>query len=546
MAGSFFGLNTAISGIFSAQKHLSVINNNISNVNTPGYSRQQAVQVAATPYKLNGIGLIGTGSDISSIRRIRDEYLDYKYWSENQAYGEWEAKMELLAELEVTFNEPSKSGFTTIMNEFYNALQELVKDPSADPQRSLVQQTGVTFAKYFNSLASQFEKVQADINQRVRITVEEINSLASQIQQMNKQIYTSELNGAVANDLRDRRALLVDNLSKLVDIDVNEVTVGKLPNGNDEKHFFVTINGKALVSHFNVSELEVTQRDESMRLNEEDISDLYEVKWKDGNKFIAEGGEIKALLDVRDGNDGALGVDGKKTSPSFKGVPFYIRQMNQFVRTFAMAFNEGYIDANGNGVIEAGEDNIGHADGYGLDPSGSGNQPTGIRFFTMIGDDGKPMSSEDFINGQTTSAGIMDRYKNITAKNFSVSFDILDDHNNIAAADAQEQTGNMNVISELINMRHDRRMFAEGAPEDYMKSLVATLGIDSQQYIRYAENQENLIKQIENRRAADSGVSLDEEMANMVRYQHAYNASARMIVTMSEIYDTLINRLGVG
>jgi len=545
MPGAFFGLNTAISGIFSAQKHLSVINHNISNVNTPGYSRQQAVQVASIPYKLNGVGLLGTGSDIVSIKRIRDEFLDYKYWSENQAFGEYFTKMELLAELEVTFNEPSNSGFTTIMNEFYNALQELAKDPSAAPQRALVQQRGVTLAKYFNSLASQFEKVQADINQRVRIIVEEINSLATQIQQLNKQIYYAEMDGTVANDLRDSRTLLIDSLSKLVDIDVNEVVVGKLPNGYDEKHLFITINGKALVSHFNVSELTVVQRDESMRLNEEDIPDLYEVVWKDVNKFVAEGGVIKALLDVRDGNDGILGVDGKTVSPSFKGIPFYIRQLNEFVRTFAMAFNEGYIDANGDGIIDAAEDLVGHVDGYGLDPSESGNYPTGIRFFTMIGNDGKPMSSEDFINGATTSADIMERYKSITAKNFSVSFDVLDDHSNIAASDEEGQAGNMNIISALINMRHDKRMFAEGAPEDFMKSLVATLGIDSQQYIRYAENQNNLMKQIENRRTADSGVSLDEEMANMVRYQHAYNASARMIVTMSEIYDTLINKLGV-
>ena len=155
------------------------------------------------------------------------------------------------------------------------------------------------------------------------------------------------------------------------------------------------------------------------------------------------------------------------------------------------------------------------------------------------------MSSEDFINGETTSVGIMERYKSITAKNFSVSFDVLDDHSNIAASDTQGQTGNMSIVSELINMRHDGECLPKGHTEDFMKSLVATLGIDSQQYIRYAENQENLIEQIENRRTADSGVSLDEEMANMVRYQHAYNASARMIVTMAEIYDTLINKLGV-
>ena len=88
-------------------------------------------------------------------------------------------------------------------------------------------------------------------------------------------------------------------------------------------------------------------------------------------------------------------------------------------------------------------------------------------------------------------------------------------------------------------------MFMEGAPEDFMKSLVATLGIDSQQSVRISDNQQVIVKQIENRRLSDSGVSIDEEMANLIKFQHAYNASAKMITTMAEVYDTLINRLGL-
>ena len=553
MSGSFFGFNTAVTGLFTAQKHLDIINNNINNINTPGYSRQNATQIAAKPYLLPGIqGMIGTGSDITSINRVRDEYLDYKYWSENIAYGECSAKMELLADLEVAFNEPSGSGFTTIMNEFFNALQELGKDPSGAPVRTLVQQKGITLAKYFNSLEVHFEKLQADINQRVRIKVEEVNSLAMQIQQLNRQIYTAELNGSIANDLRDRRTLLVDGLSKIVNIEANEIITGKLSNGNPEKHFIITISGKALVNHFNISKLKLTRRDGDMRLNEEDIPDLYEISWEDGNEFIAKGGELKAYLDVRDGNDGMQGVDEKTKSPAFKGIPFYMRQINTFVRTFAMAFNEGYIDRNGDGVISPDEDGVGHADGYTLDSDGDGpiEPQKGIRFFTIlgdgiIGDGGKPIDSMSFISGADDIAGIADRYKKITAKNFAISKDVLENYGNIAASDAEGEMGNMKVLGELIKMRHNTGMFAEGAPEDFMKSLVATLGIDSQQAVRHSENRENIIKQIENRRLADSGVSLDEEMADMIRYQHSYNAAARMILTMTEIYDTLINRLGL-
>ena len=107
--------------------------------------------------------------------------------------------------------------------------------------------------------------------------MEEINSFAMRIQQLNRQIYTAELDGSIANDLRDRRTLLVDGLSKIINIEVNEVITGKLPNGSPEKHFMISISGKALVNHFNISKLKLTRRDEYMRLNEEDIPDLYEI-----------------------------------------------------------------------------------------------------------------------------------------------------------------------------------------------------------------------------------------------------------------------------
>lgn len=460
--------------------------------------------------------------------------------------------MELLADMEVTFNEPSKSGFTTMMNEFFNAFQELGKDASSAPVRALVQQKGITLAKYFNSMAVHFEKLQADVNQRVRIKVEEINSIAMQIQQLNRQIYTAELDGSIANDLRDGRTLLVDRLSKIVNIEANEVVTGKLPNGNPEKHFIISISGKALVNHFNVSKLKLTRRDEDMTLNEEDIPDLYEISWEDGNEFMAKGGELRGYLDVRDGNDGMLGVDGETKSPTFKGIPFYMRQLNTFVRTFAMAFNEGYIDRNGDGEISIEEDEIGHADGYTLDLDGDGaiESKKGIRFFTILGDgiieDGrKSIDSETFIGGASDINEIVEIYKKVTARNFAVSKDILEDQNNIATSDVKGEVENTNILRKLTEMRHDTGMFAEGTPEDFMKSLVATLGIDSQQSVRYSENRENIIKQITNRRFADSGVSLEEEMADMIRYQHNYIAAARMILTMTEIYDTLINKIGV-
>jgi flagellar hook-associated protein 1 len=541
MNDGFFGLNVAVRGLYTAQRGLDVVNHNLNNVNTPGYSRQQAVQVASTPMCLfDGTGMVGTGSDVIAVKRIRDGYLDSKFWSENNPYGEWNTKKTLLSDIETTFNEPSDSGFSTTMDDFYSSMQELAKDPSSDADRAIVREKGVTLAKYFNSIDTHFEKLQADANNEVNTKVEEINSIGTQIQQLNRQIYTAELDGNSANDLRDSRTLLTDKLSKLVNIDASEVVVGKLAGGRDDLHYVITISGKAFIDHYNLSELQAKQR--TAKVNPEDVDNLYDVQWKDGNSLEVKGGELKGYLDVRDGNGGVNG------GPIYNGIPHYIKKLNEFVQTFAMSFNEGFSnvkrDTNGNLISSAIIDGTGHADGYGSS-SLQGDPPSGIRFFTINGIGQNPETTKVFLNGATGVAAIADQYKNMTAKNFCVSNDIMYDAKLVSTSDSAGDKGNINVLNKLLNERHDPHMFAEGAPEDFMKSMITTLGIDSEQAGTISSNQEAVVKQIDNRRLSDSGVSIDEEMTNLVKFQHAYNASAKMIATMTEIFDTLINKIGV-
>ncbi len=551
MGQSFLGLNIAVKGLFTAQRRLDTVNHNINNVNTEGYSRQNAIQRASTPMSLyDGTGMVGTGATIDGVQRIRNEYLDFKYWSQNVDYGEWGVKQEQLANLEVTFNEPSDSGFTTIMNDFYNSLQKLTADPSNSAVRALVKQNGITLSKYFNNLASKFEEMQKDINYTVQTKVEEVNSYATQIQQLNRQIYIYELDGGSANDLRDKRTLLVDKLSKLVNVQANEVVTGKLPDGRDDKHFVVTLSGKALVDHVNVSLLKVEQRKPSEKVNDEDIENLYKVKWADGNSLNIKGGELKGYLDVRDGNEGEAGSNGI-ASPNYKGIPYYQKKLNEFVKTFARAFNEGYIDANNDRQYNAGEfSETGHAAGYGYNTT-----KNGIRFFTMTGANNQAMTNDEFLGGAAIPVDpsdpaygsylkdIYDTYEKVTAKNFTINADIIDDFNLIATSDIMGEAGNTNVLNSIIELRQNDDMFSEGAPEDFIKSVITTLGVDSQQADNYQANQKVIINQIEGNRISVSGVSLNEEMTNMVKFQQAYNASAKMIQTMGEVYDTLINRL---
>lgn len=550
MRSSFFGLNIAVTGLYAAQRNLDTVNHNLSNVNTPGYSRQENIQRAlrAMP-TYNGSGMVGTGTEVISTKRIRDEYLDYKYWSENIALGEWDVKRTQLEELERLFNEPSQtgSGFNKVMSDFYDAISDLSKSPGDLSARKVLINRGISLANYFNNMANHLEKMQSDLNDAVKLKVDEINAIARQIQQLNQQIYTMEVGGDMANDLRDQRGVLVDKLSKIINIEANEVIVGKLPNGDDNKHFVITVSGKALVNHLNISELTVVQRDD--KLNAEDIDRLYDVCWKDGNRLEVKGGELKGYLDLRDGNEGIDQGNGK--SPNCKGIPFYISRLNEFVRKFALAFNEGITQAAG-GVNNWVKTYPGHADGFGLQKPGSTVNPTGIRFFTMEGwsdIDNKTteLTSEEFINGASTINEIVERYSKLTAKNFSISGDLLKQYGeyNIAASIEAGLDGDNSNLIKFLDMWEDTHLFSEGTPEDYMKSLIATLGIDSQQAKQIFKNQEILTSQIDNRRTSVSGVSINEELANMVKFQHAYNAAAMMITTMSQIYDTLINRIGV-
>ena len=139
MSNSFFGLNIATKGLFVAQKNLDVINHNVSNTNTPGYSRQEAVIKAANPMPTaDGSGMLGQGSLVTSVKRIRDEYLDVKFWNENTVSGYWSSKSSILNEVEMIYNEPSDSGFNAVTNEFYQTLQDLSKNPKDLAGRSIV------------------------------------------------------------------------------------------------------------------------------------------------------------------------------------------------------------------------------------------------------------------------------------------------------------------------------------------------------------------------------------------------------------------------
>ncbi|KAB3526647.1 flagellar hook-associated protein FlgK [Alkaliphilus serpentinus] len=518
MRSTFTGFNTVRSGLFAAQRALDITGHNISNVNTKGFSRQRLNQVQSNPLRLfGGQGTLGTGVDTISITQFRNEFLDFKYRSEVKTQGYWEAKRDGLKFIEAIFNEPSDSGITTVMDELFSSFQELSKNPESQTTRALVRQRGITFTNTVNHMYSQLEKMARDLNFDVETTVTSINAYAEQIALLNEQIHRLESDGSHANDHRDQRNMLVDELSKLVNIDMIEVQDPNDKSGNGKNNKMVLqINGQPLVYHNRVNKLDTST---SVASTFDNQIHMKQVKWANGDTIDTKAlsGDLKGLLDLRDG-----------LSAETKGVPYYIHQLNNFVNTFANEVNKI------------------HASAYGLTGT------NGVAFFTVQGvatpalalplDD----TPDKLIYNPGNHGAYIPELGNISAKNIKISLDIDADPNKIAAsAEANLLPGDGSRALALSQLRHDFAMFSEGKPEDFVKALISNLGVDTQEAIRMTDNQSFLVEQINRQRESIAGVSLDEEMSNMVKFQHAYNASARMVTTMDEMLDTVINKIGL-
>ncbi|PAB60122.1 flagellar hook-associated protein FlgK [Anaeromicrobium sediminis] len=509
MASTFAGLAISANGLYASQSALYTTNSNISNADTPGYSRQVVNQTNGYAFSQGNV-MIGTGPEVVSVDRMRDEYIDKKYWAENPSLGEWETKSNILLEIEGIFAEPSTSGINSVMSDFYSALEVLSTNPTGMAERALLLQTGTAMCETLNDTAQKLVDLQQQINNDINMKVNEINSIGDQIAKLNEQIYELELTGANANELRDERDLLVDELSKIIEIQAEEVKVGTLPNGQADTKFQITLNGHYLVNGSSSNKLETYNADTSST-----GQPLYGIKWEDSDIVVdPKGGELKGCFDLRDGTG---------ENSEYKGIPYYLEELDEFARTFAMAFNEGVY---GDGVKYS----EGHADGYGLDGS------TGTRFFTYDN-----MSSDDFM---ASGSDMESAYDNITALNISVSSDVENDLNKIAASSKSGEEGNNENIKSIIDICNDTKMFNQGSADDYINSVLTTLGTENQHATGKMNNEANLVQQIEYTRLSVSSVSIDEEMSNMVRYQQTYEAAAKMIDVWKEIYEVTINEIG--
>lgn len=312
MPSQFFGLQIAGSGLRAANAALNTTANNIANSDTEGYSRQTVTQEANKALRtFTTYGCAGAGVDTIAIERVRDQFYNVKYWDNNSSYGQYEVKAYYCKSIEEYFDDDGTTGFKTLFDKMSSCLQSVSTDPSNNSTRKQFLSSVKSLTDYFNNMYGNLQNLQEDINLEIKQNVDQINSIAEQIATLNKQINVIELSGAKANELRDQRETLIDELSEIVDVDVTEYQITDPLDPSREtggtRYIVKIAGGQSLVDASDYNTLLYTARSSSEKVNQTDVDGLYDITWSNGNEFNMLGinvdGKLKGLMQMRDGNN---------------------------------------------------------------------------------------------------------------------------------------------------------------------------------------------------------------------------------------------------
>lgn len=280
MSGLLSTLNTAKSGMNVSQVAIQTTSHNISNINTPGYSRQRVNQSASSPYSMPGkngnfgAGQIGTGAQIDDVTRIRNSFYDYQYRSESHQYGNTSVKYEYFKNIEGIFNEPSDTAISSSLNSFFNSWSELSKDPQSSGVKSVVIENGKYLSNSINSAFKRLESLEEGLDKQSEYIIDEVNSMLSQLDKLEKNIKIIQGSGKSPNDFLDQRDQLLDNLSFKLNINDKDVKA-TLKKAYDA-------NGKVTLDDLTKSGVKISGELEGTLSMKQEIN-----KYKDGLKQLA-------------------------------------------------------------------------------------------------------------------------------------------------------------------------------------------------------------------------------------------------------------------
>ncbi len=666
MPSQFFGLNIAYTGLLASNAALNTTSNNIANVQTKGYSRQQVIQQAGSALQVfQSYGCIGAGVETLAIERLRDEFYDGKYWDNNQKVGEYSMKEYYMKQMETYFDDNGKNaGFKTVFDQFMTTgLSELMKDPGSDTAKAQFIGYAGSLTEYFNGLAGNLEGMQKDVNQEIKLKIDEINSLAGEIATLNKQINTIEITGVNANELRDRRTLLLDQLSEIVDVKVTEIPVTDSNNPDRQtganRCIIKIAGGQILVDDSEFRGLECVARTAYEKINQSDIDGLYEVYWEDGQRFNlyneAMGGALRGLIQMRDGNNDegfegqvvAIGSTNNGTqdtvtvqvtadylkdlnkcnlsdqggiidlgnqefyydsweysisyddngeavysytftlsdhtknasrltndrvgkmagigaSLDYPGVPYYMKQMNEWLRTFSQKFNDiltsGFDSYSDPGAMMFTADWATQEEQFDFpkdtrydlyDYQAYQDKVSQLKDQYMQAD--STLSEANALERAKKDAVLTiktgdDSYYRMKAGNVNILAAMEKDSgllaNRFLQSDGVEQNDLLKALGQMATDK-EKMSFRGCSASEFLQCILSDIALNAQSANTFTASFRGVASTIDTQRMSISGVDEDEEAVNLVKYQNGYNLASKMIQTLTEVYDRLILETGV-
>ncbi len=624
MGSTFSGIELGKRSIMANTDAITTAGHNISNANTEGYSRQRVQIKEFDPlYKpdlerLERPGLIGQGVDVQSINRIRDELLDERIVAQANQESYWDTRSKYYTMIEQIYNEPDDISVRSNMDKFWEAWQEL----SINPESKAARQAVVTRAENLTDSIKQRWEALAGVGNLIDgdidATVKQVNSYARQIADCNAEIVRSRAMGDNPNDLLDRRDLLVDKLSKLINISTDQ---------RDSDEFMVHVGGRVIVQGNIAREIDLVPRF--------DDTGYSKLVWKDtGNDAVFNGGTLGALVELRD-------VDVRNEIQTLNTMTMNFADLVNDVHRNAVGANKvtgldfftqhsfvenahGNFDRNGDGELDTsyifrftGTNALDMQQQVGIEGvmrfSGSTGEVQVSYFHTdtvetiiarindstsevkayldknnhlvlkattaqdvenpdfvirHVEDSGYFLAGYSGILAGTGEAGAYD-FAQADAVNalaagsqyavspvynpsayIEVNQAIRNDVMSVAAgymdAAGTAPTGDGRAAVEIAAIRNTSVMVGGMKTfDDYFADTVTNVGLKGEQAETNLLSQNAIMDDLRNLRDSISGVNIDEELAEIMKFQHGYNAAAKFITVWDSLIDTVINRLGV-
>lgn len=465
--------NIATSGITMARVAIEVTSENIANVNTDGYSRQKTVFETSPVNNANGFPL-GTGVQLATVQRNHDELLQLQLVKGNSQYGESETKQTALSQIEPFFNEVTNDGLGQAMEDFFNSWQDLSVTPQGSAERQAVLSRSQILVDTFHQLNTNLNDSLVSADRSLDGISSEITDKAKNIASLNEQILQTERLGGNANELRDQRDYLTQELAKKVGVSYAEQSDGTLT---------VTLPGGEPLVQGNLFATLSTETDAGTGLNKVMLSPL-------------GGGAAVDVTATIGGPENGLGEIGGTLQVRDEIVPGYLAKLDEMARQLVTTVNAQ------------------HSSGYGLD--GTQND-----FF----DASKTTSADIALNSGLTTDKIAAAGQDPT----SVSGP-GDNTNALALAKLKSFSFTFTVDGKTTST----------TMSSFYNAFVSSVGIDTENAANSMAQNESFLRQLNALRESNSGVSLDEEMANLIKYQRAFEASAKVVNAATEMLDTVM------